>query len=333
MANTVFVMNFLICLGDAEVNKNMKKNVALNIFRDVAFNLVPEFRLEGVHKSTKRCKSAAAGSRSYLKYTAPPPPDPTADGDLSGKELCLLIRYCMYFNMPDETNQLLSKLDCEVQDIEVEAFDLLMPLLQKLPDILNAHSIPWTVPFYQNFYRSVLSQYLHRFVRPPPRAPTDWVRNTVQNCVCQDCNAVNRFLRDPTQSVGRFPLANNRRAHIHQKLDAYTTCTHQTSRVGSPFTLVVTKNQSQYQLDEAAWKLRFEKAMGNIRSISAEARQILLGEDMKQPRLESPFVKAALKGRLPLAAVQQGHEPQPQMQGGKKTELKSSRKVEIIDLT
>jgi len=332
MANTVFVVKFLICLGDAEVNKNIKKDVALNIFRDVAFNLVPEFRLEGVHKSAKRCKSAAAGSGSYLKYTAPPP-DPTADTDLSGEELYMLIRYCMHFNMPDETNQLLSKLDCEVQDIEVEAFDLLMPLLQQLPDILNAHSIPWTVPFYQNFYRSVLSQYLHRFVRPPPRAPTDWVRNTVPNCACQDCKAVNRFLRDPTQSVGRFPLAKNRRAHIHQKLDAYTTCTHQTSRVGSPHTLVVTKNQSQYQSDEAAWKLRFEKAMGNIRSISAKARQILLGEDMKQPCLESPFVKAALKGRLPLAAVQQGHQPQPQMQGGKKTELKSSRKVEFIDLT
>jgi hypothetical protein len=73
--------------------------------------------------------------------------------------------------------------------------------------------------------------------------------------------------------------------------------------------------------------------MGNIQSISAEARQILLGEDMKQPCLESSFVKAALEGRLPLAAVQQGHQPQPQMQGGKKTEMKSSRKVEIIDLT
>jgi hypothetical protein len=332
MANTVFVVKFLICLGDAEANKSIKKNVALNIFRDVAFNLIPEFRLEGVHESAKRSKSAAAGSGSYLKYTAPPS-DPTTDTDLSGEELYMLIRYCMHFNMPDETNQLLSKLDCEVRDIEVEAFDLLMPLLQQLPDILNAHLIPWTVPFYQNFYRSVLSQYLHRFVRPPPRAPTDWVRNTVQNCVCQDCNAVNRFLRDPTQSVGRFPLAKNRRAHIHQQLDAYTTCTHQTSRVGSPHTLVVTKNQSQYQSNEAAWKLRFEKAMGNIRSISAEARQILLGEDMKQPRLESPFVKAALKGPLALAAIQQGHQPQPQMQGGKKTELKSSRKVEFIDLT
>jgi hypothetical protein len=329
MANTVFVVKFLICLGDAEVNKNIKKKVAMNIFRDVAFNLLPEFRLGGVNKSSKRCKSVAVGPGSYLRYTAPPP-DPAADTDLSGEEVHMLIRYCMHFNMPDETNQLLSKLDCEVQDIEVEAFDLLMPLLQQLPNILNTHLIPWTVPFYQNFYRSVLSQYLRRFVRPPPRAPTDWVRNTVQNCACQDCNAVNRFLRDPTQSVGRFPLANNRRAHIHQQLDAYTTCTHQTSRVGSPYTLVVTKNQSQYQSDEAAWKLRFEKAMGNIRSISAEARQILLGEDMKQPRLESPFVKAALKGRLPPAAV---HQPQPQMQGGKKTELKSSRKVEFIDLT
>jgi hypothetical protein len=44
MANTVFVMKFLIRLGDAEANKNIKKDVALNIFRDVAFNLVPEFR-------------------------------------------------------------------------------------------------------------------------------------------------------------------------------------------------------------------------------------------------------------------------------------------------
>jgi hypothetical protein len=332
MANTVFVVKFLICLGDAEVNENIKKNVALDIFRDVAFNLILEFRLEGVHKSAKRHKSAAAGFGSYLKYTAPSP-DPTPDTSLSGEELYMLIRYCMHFNMPDETNQLLSKLDCEVQAIEVDAFDLLVPLLQHLPDILNAHSIPWTVPFYQNFYRSVLSQYLRRFVRPTPRAPTNWVQNTVKNCRCQDCNEVNRFLRDPTENVGRFPLARIRRAHIHQQLSSYTTCTHQTSPVGSPYTLVVTKNQSQYKSEHAAWKQRFEKAMGNIKSINAEARQTLLGEDMKQPSLESSFVKAALEGSLPLAGVQQGHQPQPQMPGGKKTELKSSRKVEIIDLT
>jgi hypothetical protein len=96
---------------------------------------------------------------------------------------------------------------------------------------------------------------------------------------------------------------------------------------------VVTKNQSQYKSELAAWKLRFEKAMGNIKSINAEARQILLGEDMKQPSLESSFVKATLEGRLPLAGIQQGHQPQPQMPGGRKKEPKSSCQVEIIDLT
>jgi hypothetical protein len=39
--------------------------------------------------------------------------------------------------------------------------------------------------------------------------------------LCEDCAALSRFLRDPAERVGRFPMAKQRRQHLHRQIDQH----------------------------------------------------------------------------------------------------------------
>jgi hypothetical protein len=82
----------------------------------------------------------------------------------------------------------------------------------------------------------------------PIEPPKDWARDAELGCKCQDCQALSRFLRDPAQRVGRFPVRKERRRHLHQQIEAHQCdLSHMTERVGSPQTLVCTKTQASYE--------------------------------------------------------------------------------------
>lgn len=81
-----------------------------------------------------------------------------------------------------------------------------------------------------------------------PEPPKDWKREAKLGCKCEDCAALSRFLHDPAERVGRFPMAKQRRQHLHRQIDQHhLDCTHVTERKGSPQTLVCTKTQNSYE--------------------------------------------------------------------------------------
>lgn len=82
----------------------------------------------------------------------------------------------------------------------------------------------------------------------PIQPPKDWKRDAKLDCKCADCRMLSQFLRDPAQSVARFPLRKDRRQHLHQQIEKHgCDVTHVTERKGSPQTLVCTKTQASYQ--------------------------------------------------------------------------------------
>jgi hypothetical protein len=82
----------------------------------------------------------------------------------------------------------------------------------------------------------------------PIEPPADWAREAKLGCKCEDCRALSRFLRDPQARVGRFPIRQDRRQHLHQQIEEHRCdCTHVTERKGSPQTLVCTKTQASYE--------------------------------------------------------------------------------------
>ena len=82
----------------------------------------------------------------------------------------------------------------------------------------------------------------------PIEPPSDWKREAKLGCKCEDCALLSRFLRDPAERVGRFPLNKQRRQHLHRQIDQHgCDCTHVTERKGSPQTLLCTKTQNSYE--------------------------------------------------------------------------------------
>lgn len=84
----------------------------------------------------------------------------------------------------------------------------------------------------------------------PPQAPTDWRRKSSTGCKCGDCEELRRFLEDPDRQTAKFPLAKQRRQHLHQVIGRnLLDTTHVTLRTGSPQTLVCTKTKASYERD------------------------------------------------------------------------------------
>ncbi len=82
----------------------------------------------------------------------------------------------------------------------------------------------------------------------PPQPPSDWRLPETLSCTCPDCANLQAFARDPNEQVHRFRLNKERRQHLHQVIKQYCLdMTHVTDRVGSPQTLVCTKDRRTFK--------------------------------------------------------------------------------------
>jgi hypothetical protein len=108
----------------------------------------------------------------------------------------------------------------------------------------------------------------------PIEPPIDWKRDAKVGCDCEDCRALSRFLRDPTQRVGRFPIRKERRQHLHQQIESHQCdCAHVTERKGSPQTLVCTKTQGSYERRLNQYHTD-QQLLADLESLSAGERPV-----------------------------------------------------------
>ena len=86
----------------------------------------------------------------------------------------------------------------------------------------------------------------------PPRPADDWSIELVGGCGCELCATLAAFLADPARQVLEWPIAEQRRRHVHTAIDtAELPVRHQTRRKGSPYTLVLTKTEALFERDAA----------------------------------------------------------------------------------
>ncbi len=106
------------------------------------------------------------------------------------------------------------------------------------------------------------AEFLLRCSEFPPEPPSDWRLNVELSCSCPDCRELRSFARDPAEGVHCFRVKKERRRHLHNMIDRHRLdMTHVTERVGSPQTLVCTKDRrtfdrrvEQYQDEIAAMR-------------------------------------------------------------------------------
>ena len=87
----------------------------------------------------------------------------------------------------------------------------------------------------------------------PPRPDSDWSIDLPASCHCDLCALLGRFLADAARRVFEWPLAQERRRHVHSRLDAdELPVRHQTRRTGRPYTLVLTKTEAIFERERQA---------------------------------------------------------------------------------
>jgi len=88
----------------------------------------------------------------------------------------------------------------------------------------------------------------------PQRAPGDWsISLPTGSCTCDLCDTLRVFLEDPGRRTLEWPLAKQRRQHVHSRIDgAELPLSHVTRRQGRPYTLVVTKTDALFARDQQA---------------------------------------------------------------------------------
>jgi hypothetical protein len=82
----------------------------------------------------------------------------------------------------------------------------------------------------------------------PERGNDDWSIELREGCDCELCDRLRAFLKAPTHTRLEWPLAKERRRHVHGRIDsAELPVHHQTRRAGRPYTLVLTKTGTLFE--------------------------------------------------------------------------------------
>jgi len=107
---------------------------------------------------------------------------------------------------------------------------------------------------------------LERRLAQPVRAADDWSIRLLKGCDCELCATLGEFLGDPARRSLEWPLAEQRRRHVHSRIDqADLPVDHQTRRSGRPYTLVLHKTDALFERehevrrrdrDDLAWLTR-----------------------------------------------------------------------------
>ena len=88
----------------------------------------------------------------------------------------------------------------------------------------------------------------------PQRASGDWsVELPAGGCTCDLCGTLRKFLEDKSRRTFEWPLAQQRRQHVHSRIDAAELpVTHVTRRQGRPYTLVLNKTDALFARERQA---------------------------------------------------------------------------------
>jgi hypothetical protein len=82
----------------------------------------------------------------------------------------------------------------------------------------------------------------------PQRGSDDWsIELPTGGCACELCGTLRAFLSDQSRRTFEWPLAKQRRQHIHARIDAAELpVSHLTRRQGRPYTLVLSKTDALF---------------------------------------------------------------------------------------
>ena len=126
--------------------------------------------------------------------------------------------------------------------------DALLPCLVKVLRVVSDAAPEHRVGAGFEALARHIHQRLDARLAQPPRDPDDWSINASGGCACQLCATLDAFLADPDDRILDWPLAQQGRRHVHDRIDRQELpVEHRTRRVGRPYTLVLTKAPTLFE--------------------------------------------------------------------------------------
>ncbi|PLW11338.1 hypothetical protein PCANC_19357 [Puccinia coronata f. sp. avenae] len=167
----------------------------------------------------------------------------------------------------------------------------LMPFFYDLTRALASRSVPLNTAFYQQLAHQLIKRLDEQVLGPCPQSTPSSTKPQVSSpkaprpqvsCSCGDCKALNRFLRDGSQTDTRFKLAQARRQHLETMVNRNKLfCTHQTEKTGTPRTLVITKSKTLELQDKIeGWKKQQREFYASLhKNIHPDHLKDVLGDE------------------------------------------------------
>ncbi|KAJ4364668.1 hypothetical protein N0V83_009265 [Neocucurbitaria cava] len=194
---------------------------------------------------------------------------------------------------------------CMKLGLEAKAHNLLREGLPKLPapefsfwskwqrvyvfnremvDLLQSHNNAQLNSAASPFITNILRTSSSFLASSLPKEPGDWARPHVRrdSCGCDPCRAVQAFLMNPTQSIGRFSYAEKIRSHLKYSFDDGHDFIFDTEKGKSPYTLVIRKTNRQYIRLLQQWKSDVNSMRIQLNAMRTQFMRNLLGGDVLQ---------------------------------------------------
>ncbi|KAL8754551.1 MAG: hypothetical protein Q9184_005076 [Pyrenodesmia sp. 2 TL-2023] len=97
---------------------------------------------------------------------------------------------------------------------------------------------------------------------------------------CKICKELDDFLAAPDRWEWRYKVAEPGRKHLNRRLSGLDCSSYTEDRnAGSPFTLVMEKNDRSYKGALYQWEYRCKKAQDDFAAIGDEKLRIFLGDN------------------------------------------------------
>ncbi|MFT4100740.1 MAG: hypothetical protein QM674_06830 [Burkholderiaceae bacterium] len=174
-----------------------------------------------------------------------------------GEPLLAMIESCGIADQPALRDALIGFLGKGLDTDRADAVPLQLPLALFRAAARGRAADPTSGDTRRNLGLEPLRQHLARTLAArlarPARTDDDWSIDTRIRCTCELCMTLTDFLRSPRDKRLEWPLAEQRRRHVHDTIDSYRLpVRHVTRRQGRPFTLVLEKTREVFDQDAAA---------------------------------------------------------------------------------
>ena len=284
-SNVDFTMSFLTALFRAGEADRLRVEVVQSVFKDILADVIPELDL--LRRDSPDSGRSQAGfeynKRRRLGYYHNHATHVAVEDNskvMTADKLATLFLQCEKLDLSHEIHQLADKICSHAPNANTISFEgLLLPLLSQLPPVVKQGSNSLSTLGYATVFRTVIQSYIGTYVQSPPPKPTGFERQP-RGCglSCEDCVSLDAFLKDAKKPTAHFAVKAQRREHLEQRLIA-STCSTETVKHGTPYTLVVKKKGMEWENAMKEWEKRCDFANTKVKDIGVEKLRGLLGDE------------------------------------------------------